>query len=139
MTLRPAILGILGLAAGGVQAADGAFEGAGLQALAGLAAVLATIVAAAWLLRRFTSVGGPGGGPLKTIAVLAVGPKERVMLVECSDTWILVGVAAGRVSALHCMPKPEAPASGGMPTAKTPAPGPGFRRWLDKALAERAR
>ena len=139
MTFRPATLAILGLAASGAQAADGAMEGAGLQALAGLGAVLATIAAAAWLLRRFTSVGGPGGGPLKTVAVLAVGPKERVMLVECSDTWVLVGVAAGHVSALHCMPKPEAPVAGETATAPISAPGAGFRRWLDKALADRAR
>ena len=35
-----------------------------------------------------------------------VGPKERVVLIEVGDTWLLLGVAASNVSLLHTLPKP---------------------------------
>jgi flagellar protein FliO/FliZ len=139
MKLKTAIAAALLLAANGVRAADTGLEGSGLQALLGLAAVLATIAGAAWLLRRFANPTGSGRGPLQTVAVLAVGTKERVVLIECSGTWVMVGVAQGRVNALHSMPKPESAASGSSDAAPAPAIAPGFRQWLDKALNNRGR
>jgi flagellar protein FliO/FliZ len=34
-----------------------------------------------------------------------VGPKERVVVVEVGETWLVVGVAPGQVTALHNMPR----------------------------------
>jgi flagellar protein FliO/FliZ len=130
------------LAAGSAHAADPGLEGSGIQALLGLIAVLATIAGAAWLLRRFANPAGSGRGPLHTVAVLAVGTKERVVLIECRDTWIMVGVAQGRVNALHSMPRPEGAATGGTTAISAPDAAtivPGFRQWLDKALKHRGR
>ncbi len=139
MKLRPTVSAMLLLAADGARAADAGLEGAGLQALLGLVAVLATIAGAAWLLRRFANPTGSGRGPLQTVAVLAVGTKERVVLIECRDTWIMVGVAPGRVNALHSMPKPESARSENAVAAPAPEIAPGFRQWLDKALNNRGR
>jgi flagellar protein FliO/FliZ len=145
MRHRPTLVATLVFTADAARAANPVpgLEGSGWQALIGLAAVLATIAGAAWLLRRFSQVVGGGSGPLSTIAVLAVGQKERVVLVQCSDTWIVLGVAPGRVSPLHAMPRPEAAAGGDSSSSATVAAAtsgiPGFRQWLDKALTNRAR
>lgn len=76
-----------------------------LQVLLGLAVVLGTVAAAAWLLKRLAPGQVSAGGAIKLIGGIAVGPKERVVVVEVGGTWLVVGVAPGQVSALHNMPK----------------------------------
>lgn len=98
-----AFLLALPLAASGEvpAAADG---GGLLQAALGLGAVLALLVGGAWLMRRGSLVAGSRAGLLKVIAATAVGPRERVVLVQAGDTWLVIGVAPGRVAALHTLP-----------------------------------
>jgi len=80
-----------------------------LQVLFGLAVVLGTVAAAAWLLKRLAPGQVSAGGALRLVGGIAVGPKERVVLVEVGDTWVVIGVAPGQVNALHHMPRIEAP------------------------------
>ena len=113
-------------------------EGSAWQAVFGLTVVLGVIAGAAWLLRRFSQVVGGGSGPLNTLAVLAVGQKERIVLVQCRDTWSIVGVAPGQVNALHTMARPETTETG-LPSGKGAAapatPGiPAFKQWLERAV-----
>jgi flagellar protein FliO/FliZ len=94
-----------------------------LQAFAGLALILGLFIGAAWLLRRMN--GGSfmaGHGPLRTICSLPVGARERIVLVEIEDTWLVVGVAPGEVRTLHVMPK-------GAIAKETPADNQ-FGQWL---------
>lgn len=78
-----------------------------LQVLFGLIVVLATVAGAAWILKRLAPGQVSAGGAIKLIGGIAVGPKERVVVVEVGDTWLVVGVAPGQVSALHNMPRLE--------------------------------
>lgn len=77
-----------------------------LQVMFGLGLVLAAIAGTAWLLKRL----GPGQtsplGSLRVVAGVAVGPKERVVLVDVGDTRLVLGVAPGHVTTLHQMPRP---------------------------------
>lgn len=77
-----------------------------LQVLLGLGLVLAAIAGSAWLLKRL----GPGqvaaSGALRVVGGVAVGPKERVVLVDVGDIRLVLGVAPGHVSTLHQMPRP---------------------------------
>lgn len=76
-----------------------------LQVLFGLAVVLGTVAATAWLLKRFAPGQVSAGGAIRLIGGIAVGPKERVVVVEVGETWLVVGVAPGQVTALHNMPR----------------------------------
>lgn len=70
------------------------------QVLFGLAIVVVAILLVAWLLRR---VGGvvPNNGKLKVVAGMAVGQRERVMLIQLGDSkQVLLGVTAQRISRL---------------------------------------
>lgn len=104
--------------------------GSVLQVLLGLALVLGMVFAAAWAIRRFNPNAATGGGVVRVIGGAAVGNRERVLVVEVADTWLVVGVAPGRVSQLHSLPRPAQ-----APAASAPAtPGAGFATWLRQTI-----
>ena len=101
-----------------------------LQMLLGLAGVLALLVGSLWLLKRLTAVRGPGAGMMRVVAATAVGGRERVVIVEVGSTWLVLGVAPGRVSPLAEIPRqalPEAPQG-----SSQPAP-----EWLQRFIPRR--
>lgn len=136
-------LGVLALAlAGSVPhaaaqapgaAASAVSAGSVLQMLLGLGLVLAMVAAGAWFLKRFQSNRGPAAGAIKVIAGAAVGPRERVVLVEVGGAWLVLGVAPGRVSALHTLPRGELPAG----AARAASGEPGFAPWLKRMMEKR--
>lgn len=83
-------------------AADGGVSPSGsiLRMLVGLAVVVAVMLALAWLLRRLGGGTTTGTGPIRVVASVAVGQRERVVLLVAGDRQLLVGVAPGRVTAL---------------------------------------
>jgi flagellar protein FliO/FliZ len=109
----------------------GVSAGSVLQMLLGLVMVLAMVVGAAWLLKRLTALRGTGTGPIQVIAGAAVGPRERIVLVEVGETWLLVGVAAGQVNTLHIMSRSDLIAA---PDVRRPVPSAvAFASWLRRA------
>ena len=87
-----------------------------LQAAFGLALVLALIFLCGWAARRL-GLRQPGSGRLLTVvSSTMVGQRERVVGVEIGDLWLVLGVAAGQVRALHTMPAQI------LPDAQTTAP-----------------
>jgi flagellar protein FliO/FliZ len=115
--------------------ADSALPATGLlQVLVALGLVLAAIAAFAWMLRRLTPGAVGTHGWLRVVGGAMVGPKERVVLVEIGDTWLVLGVAASSVNLLHTLPKP--------PASEAQAAEPGAQRFshaLLQALARRRR
>jgi flagellar protein FliO/FliZ len=81
-----------------------------LQMVLGLALVLGAIAGAAWLARRAGVASPQGARLLKLVAALPVGAKERVVVLELQQQWLVLGVAPGRVSALATLPRGELPA-----------------------------
>ncbi|WP_410497438.1 flagellar biosynthetic protein FliO [Chitinibacter sp. S2-10] len=101
-----------------------------LQVLLALALVLGLIVAAAWLMRRFSLVPGAGSGHLRVVSGVMVGQRERVVIVEIEGQWLVLGVTGEQVNVLHKLDKPE-----GVDVA---APAlPAFAQWLQAALEKR--
>lgn len=105
-----------------------------LQVLLGLGLVLLAIVASAWLLRRFSPGQVGAGGAIKVVGGVALGPKERLVLVEIGETWLVLGVAPGQVNTLHTLSKPE----DGLITGATSSTGErNFSTWLKQAMQGR--
>lgn len=71
-----------------------------------LIALVALILLCGWLLRRLSPGQGLNNPALKVIASRAVGPRERVVLMEIEGTWLLLGVGGGNVRKLHQLPAP---------------------------------
>lgn len=94
--------------------------------------VLGMLFAVAWFLKRYAAQQQIPGGAIRVIAGTAVGQRERVVLVEVGETWLVVGVAPGHVSALHTMPKVE--------IAEIDEPllrEKGFSSWLKQVVEKR--
>ncbi len=74
-----------------------------LQMVAGLLLVLIVIGAAVWLLKRFAIIPTTTSNVIKIIATTSVGQRERIVILEVGDTWLVLGVAPGQISTLHSM------------------------------------
>lgn len=110
------------------------------QMLFGLAAVIGLLFACLWLIRRLSAPRG-GGAAIKVLGAAAVGPRERVVLVELGEQVLVLGVAPGSVSKLHEMQRSELPLAAEHPGAAAPggkAPaGKAFSGWLKQAMERR--
>lgn len=78
-----------------------------LQMLLALGVVLALIAAMAWVLKRLAPGQVGNAGDLRVVSAVAVGAKERVVLVDVGDSRLVLGVAQGQVVCLHTMPRPQ--------------------------------
>ncbi len=72
--------------------------------LLGLIIVLGVIFAAAWVLRRGPLVSG--GSTIRVLASCIVGTRERVVLIQCGDKQLLLGVTAQQITPLHTFDQP---------------------------------
>ena len=79
------------------------------EALGGLALVLALIVALGWAVRRFGRLPTCAKGAVRVLGGVALGARERAVLVAVGQTRLLLGVAPGQVRTLHVLPdEPDA-------------------------------
>ena len=76
-----------------------------LTVLLSLVLILGGFVGVAWFVRRYLPGIGTQG-VVKVVGTTAVGARERVVVVEVDDTWLLLGVGGGNVHLLHTLPKP---------------------------------
>lgn len=85
------------------------------SAVLALAMVIGLILALAWLARRLPGVrGGSANAALRVVGSLALGPRERLVVVAVGDTQLVLGVGAGGTRTLHTLsePLPVAEATG---------------------------
>ncbi len=101
------------------------------QALLALLVVLALLFAFFWLLRRIAPVQAGAQGVVRVVGGVMLGTRERLVIVEVADQWLLIGVAAGQVSHLHTMPKPP-----GYEPPGEPAQRSGFAARLAEFIAK---
>ena len=76
------------------------------QVMASLALVIGLLFGALWIMRRVNGVGQAVGGQMRVVSSLGLGQRERAVLVRVGDQQILLGVAPGRVAALHVFDEP---------------------------------
>jgi len=70
--------------------------------------ILGGFILAAFLLRRYLPGAGKHG-VVKVVGATMVGSRERVVVVEIENTWLLLGVGAGQVRLLDKLAKPGTP------------------------------
>jgi len=76
------------------------------QLLLGLLLVIGLIFLLAWLLRRVQQLAPRGGQVIKLLATQALGPRDRLVLVQVGNEQILLGLSAGRITPLHVLKEP---------------------------------
>ena len=117
------------------QAAPGPSAGSLVQTIFALVLVLALLAALAWAAKRYGPRVAGNSANLRMIGALNIGGRERIMVIEVGDQWIVVGASPGRVNALATMPKGDASASatlaGHAPSASN------FADWLKQTIDKR--
>lgn len=84
-----------------------------VQMLLGLALIVGILFFAAYVLRQIN--GGPRfgqGGPLRIVGGLMISARERIVVIEVGETWLVVGIVPGQIKTLHTQAKGELPVAG---------------------------
>jgi len=77
-----------------------------VQLLLGLLLVIGLIFLLAWLMRRVQQAGPRGGQVIRIMASQALGPRDRLVLVQVGSEQVLLGLSPGRIAPLHVMNEP---------------------------------
>lgn len=108
--------------------------GSGLfQIVFALGLVIALMLALAWLFRRIGPIRSGNRIPMKMISGLQLGTRERVVVVEVDQQWLILGVTAHNISHLGSLPKQDE----AITDAATADSGNLFQDWLKKNLDKR--
>lgn len=118
---------------------SGSATGSLLQTLFALIVVLGVLGALAWFLKRYGPKAMGGSANLRVVGSLNLGGRERLLVVEIGNQWIVVGASPGRVNALATMPKQESAdmASGSATLAPHTQPANSFADWLKQTIDKR--
>jgi flagellar protein FliO/FliZ len=73
-----------------------------------LAAIVALILAVGWVLKRLKLGTVRGRGEIAVIDQLALGPRERIVLLRVGESQVLIGVGAGGLVGLTPLATPIA-------------------------------
>lgn len=107
-------------------------SGSIMQIIFSLLLVVAAIVLVAWLLKRMNVAQQGNPNMLKVLSSVAIGQRERIVLIEVADTWLVVGVGPGQIRTLHSLPRTSLDN-----TASLVPPPQNFNVWLKKIIEKR--
>jgi len=105
-----------------------------LQTSLALIFVIALMLGLAWLTKRINPRGlGGAGSNVKLVGTLSVGTRERILVVEVGEQWIVVGASPGRMNALATMPRQES----SEPLQQATLPTANFAEWFKQTIDKR--
>ncbi|AZF11874.1 MULTISPECIES: flagellar biosynthetic protein FliO [unclassified Pseudomonas] len=109
--------------------AVGSVGGQLTQLMLGLLLVVGLIFVLAWLMRRVQRIGPGNAQVIELIGSRALGPRDRLVLVQVGEEQILLGLTPGRITPLHVLKTP-------VDAAKTEAATPEFAQRLMELLGK---
>ncbi|MYM68507.1 flagellar biosynthetic protein FliO [Pseudoduganella sp. FT55W] len=116
------------------QASTTSTGGGLLQTSIALLFVIGLMLGLAWLTKRFGPKNfGGGNSNVKLVGSLSVGTRERILVVEVGEQWIVVGASPGRMNALATMPRQES----SEPVQPASVPGANFADWIKQTIDKR--
>ncbi len=103
-----------------------------LQACLALALIVAILGGTAWLARKLSGGKGFGQGIAKVIGGVTLGPRERVVVLEVGNDWLVIGIVPGQIRTLHRLEKGTLPDSTALDAGDKP-----FAQWLNSVKAKK--
>ena len=103
-----------------------------LQIAAALAFVIALMLVLAWLFKRVGPLANNPMLPMKVIGGLNLGTREKLLVVEVADQWLVLGVTAQQITKLGELEKRELTSADA--SSKT---NNHFADWLKKTIDKR--
>ena len=126
---------MLALAPAVVPGADIGVGGELARVILSLLGIIAMILVAGWLTRRMQARSRPGGRRIRCVEAMAVGARDRVLLLDADGKRLLVGMGPGGMRTLHVYDgipdEPEATTPPVVPSI--PAFGELLARWKRSA------
>ncbi|MEW5757118.1 MAG: flagellar biosynthetic protein FliO [Pseudomonadota bacterium] len=92
--------------AAGAQSMESMAVSSILQMTFGLILVVLLIFGFAWFMKRFGRLQGGLSDQLKVVGSLAMGARERIVLIQVGPRQILVGVTPNAIQTLHVLEEP---------------------------------
>lgn len=104
-----------------------------LQTTLGLLFVIGLLFALVWVLKRAgITPNQKRGGFYKILATSALGPREKIVLVEVGDTWLVLGITTHSINTLHSMP------AGSIDLEEVQNPAVNFAKMLERIKTGKA-
>lgn len=98
-----------------------------------LALIVGLLIGFTWLARKLSGGKGFGQGSMKIVGGVALGPRERIVLLEVGDEWLVIGIVPGQIRTLHRLAK-DATITDNTPSASAEKP---FSQWLQNITERR--
>jgi len=115
----------------------GAAAGSLLQTIFALCVVLGLLALLAWAMKRYGPRAASGSAHVRMVGGLNLGGRERIIVVEVGEQWIVVGASPGRVNALATMPRQGLQPADGAALAEHAPPAHSFAEWLKQTIEKR--
>lgn len=118
------------VATGAANPAPVSYSSSLIQVVLALALVLLMMLGAAWFFKRLGLINFKQQLPVKVIGGLNLGNRERLMVVEIADQWLVLGVTSQQISTLATLEKQSS-----LLTQNESTPNQAlFADWLQKKL-----
>ncbi|GAA4015089.1 hypothetical protein GCM10022212_07220 [Actimicrobium antarcticum] len=104
-----------------------------LQVMVGLLLVLGLLIGITWFMKKMGAGKQTVGGALKIVGGISVGNRERILVVEVADQWIVVGITPTTISALSTMPR-----QAGVELSPIAPLAKNFSDWLKQTIEKRS-
>ncbi|HEU0230703.1 MAG TPA: flagellar biosynthetic protein FliO [Burkholderiaceae bacterium] len=114
-------------------------EAAALRLILSLLAIIALILAGAWLARRSGWLKAGAGGSIRVLGTHSLGARASLAVVQIEDARLVLGVTPGQISLLHTLPpaaNPQTPDRDNVATLAKARPAD-FGAALRRALSRR--
>lgn len=102
-----------------------------VRVLLSLLGIVVLIFAAGWMSRRLQARTTPGGRRMRCVETMAVGARDRLMLIDADGKRLLIGVGQGGMRTLHVY-EGQAPAPEAAPQSPIAPFGDVLARWKRK-------
>lgn len=86
--------------AGAAETASISAAGSAVQVTFGLIVVLGIMMLIAWLFKRYAPGIGQNSSVARIVGGVSVGNRERVLVIEVADRWLVVGVSPSQVTSI---------------------------------------
>lgn len=103
-----------------------------LQILLALTFVIFIMLAAAWAFKRISPISNNHKVNVKVVGGTNIGHREKIMVIEVANQWIVIGVTANQINTLSTMEKMDIAPEIAATSSVTP-----FSSWLKKTIDQR--
>lgn len=133
------LISVFSVSAFAAEAAASSATGSLFKMLIGLAIVLLVLALISWLMKKMMPNGANQASVIRVIGGTVVGSREKVVVLEVANRWLVVGVAAGQVTSLANL-EPGAvnlqATENAEPFNLNNAAAQGFAKWLKASSAK---